>query len=245
VIGSRRLDASTGGKIKIVLKNKDVVSMPVLVLDTITIPIAIRNVMVYDQQGNQRSHATRTVDPAAEIKAMNAVWLPQTQMRFELVPSQPAVIDDRDPKVRARIQAALGIKDPAFASLSSVIEPSKLRGLFADHRVKGAAITFFVVQTIASGNSRPDGLALSPEGIAFIANTPGPTTFAHEAGHILGREKQAGNWVGHPHTYDIVVDEKTKQKRLSDEDYRMLMRDGGAGYKIPFDMVDRFRKFRP
>jgi hypothetical protein len=78
----------------------------------------------------------------------------------------------------------------------------------------------------------------------FMAANRFRSTLAHELGHYLGGDRKNGVWDGFDHTYDTEIDPRTKQPRLRDEDYRMLMRDGGAGYKIPFKHISKFRTFK-
>ena len=63
----------------------------------------------------------------------------------------------------------------------------------------------------------------------------GPNTSAHEAGHFLGSYSKSATkpWDSRGHTLE------------SDraEDIKMLMREGGAGWKIRFDLVKEFRDF--
>ena len=87
---------------------------------------------------------------------------------------------------------------------------------------------------------------------AFTGSTPGETIFTRNATEAinlvawsyLGGDKKNGVWDGFDHTYDTEIDPRTKEPRLVDEDYRMLMRDGGAGYKIPFKHISKFRTFK-
>jgi hypothetical protein len=55
-------------------------------------------------------------------------------------------------------------------------------------------------------------------GVAFIADSRLPSTFAHEAGHYVGD-------MGHKGT-----------------DIKLLMRGDGSGYKIPFELAKHFRE---
>ena len=66
-------------------------------------------------------------------------------------------------------------------------------------------------------------------GAAFIAGTHFPTTFAHEAGHYLGRTLVKGVWAGHEHK--------------DESETRMLMKRGGSSWAVPFNMMKRARAF--
>ena len=78
--------------------------------------------------------------------------------------------------------------------------------------------------------------------IAFISSLRGPNTSAHEAGHFLGYYSKAATkpWDSQGHTLEI--DPKTRKENRA-EDVKMLMRGGGAGWKIPFNLVKEFRDF--
>ena len=220
--------------------------MPVVVLDTMPIKIAIRNVKVPDGKNDFRFHSLKPADAAKELQIVNEIWTPQTQIVFELIPAQPAIIDDNDPKVQGVIAKSLEIKDLSVAKLNPVITPFKLAPVFAPHRVPGADVTIFYVDKvrdsstglIINGNTQP------AHSMIFMSAVHGRSTLAHELGHFIGGTRRKGVWGGFTHTYDYEPDQKGREPKLSDEDYRMLMREGGAGYKIPFEYVDDFRDFR-
>jgi hypothetical protein len=184
---------------------------------------------VRDDQGAVVYHAAKPCDPEKERDGMNAVWIPQTNMSFELVPSQPAFIDIRDKATRTELGKGFGLRDPDGAVFPPELTPAKMEEVFKKHLVADAALTFFLVDKLRGGDS---GLTL-PSGMAFIRGNHGLTTFAHEAGHFLGGSVVKGAWDDLHHTYD--KDEK--------KDLRMLMRDGGAGWKIPFKQAELFRGF--
>jgi hypothetical protein len=206
-------------------------SLDVLCLDTMTIKIAIRNVQARDDQGNIRFHARLPCDPKTEIANMNAVWTPQTNIKFELVSSADLLIDHNDAATREELRKAYGQKDTSSSTFSPMVDvpAGKLWDLFAKHRVAGAHMTFFLVQSINSAGGIATGTTNSTLGTAFIAGTHFPTTFAHEAGHYLGHTLVKGVWTGYEHK-----DEK---------EFRLLMKDGGSSWAIPFGMVKRVRAF--
>jgi hypothetical protein len=206
-------------------------SLEVLCLDTMIIKVAIRNVRARDEQGNIRFHARLPCDPKTEIANMNAVWTPQTNISFELVPSTDLLIDHNDGATQAELRKAYGMKDTSTASFSpeGVVVADKVHELFAKHRVPGAHITFFLVHSVIGAEGPATGTMNSALGIAFISGTHFPTTFAHEAGHYLGRRLVNGQWTGHEH--------------LGEKELRMLMKRGGSSWAIPFGMVKRVRAF--
>jgi hypothetical protein len=206
-------------------------SLDVICVDTMTIKVAIRNVQCRDDQGAVRYHARLPCDPKAEVANMNAVWTPQANIKFELVPSTDLLIDHDDPATREELRQGYGQKDTSASTFKPLtnVPVEKLWDLFAKRRVPGAHITFFLVQSILSGESIATGTMNSTLGAAFIAGTHFPTTFAHEAGHYLGRTLVNGVWTGEAH------------KDASES--RMLMKRGGSSWAVPFDMMKRVRAF--
>lgn len=214
----------------------------VAVLPKIKIKVAIRNVMIPGSGGVPVFHAKKPASQQDEMLVMNNVWKPQTNIRFELVPSDWLVIDDSQPAFKQELAKAKGMKDASLATFHSRVDGRKLADIFAKHKVPGAHLTFFVVDQVWSSGEQVNGVSISSHGISFISSTRGPTTFAHEAGHFLGGHMHHGTkaWDGLDHTLER--DPKTG-KPDDKEDIRMLMRDGGAGWKIPFDLVKQFRGF--
>ena len=206
-------------------------SMDVLCLDTMIIKIAIRHVKARDTQGNIRLHARLPCDPNKELVNMNAVWTPQANIKFELVPSSDLQIDHDDKATREELRKAYGMKDISTATFSpeTVVVAEKLWDFFAKHKVSGAHITFFVVHSVIGHEGPAMGTMNSNLGISFISGTHVPTTFAHEAGHYLGRRLAGKQWAGHEHRDELEV--------------RDLMKRGGSSWAIPFGMVKRARAF--
>jgi len=201
-------------------------TLQVAVVDRIVIKVAIRNVRARDAQGKMRYHAKRPCDPAREVAQMNAIWTPQTNIAFELVPSSDLEVDHNDPKTQEGLTAAYGLKTPATFSAESLVWADKNSGWFARHKVPGSHMTFFVVHKLLSGGDPvygrggefPNGTTNRPTGVAFIADSRLPSTFAHEAGHWVGDMSHQGT------------------------DIKLLMRGDGAGYQIPFKLAKHFRE---
>ena len=157
---------------------------------------------------------------------MNAIWRPQTNIVFELVPSTDVDVDHNDPKTQEELRIAYGMKIPPTFSPGSTVWADKNSGWFAKHKVPGTHMTFFVVHKLLSGGDPvygrggeiPNGTMHRPSGVSFICDTRLPSTFAHEAGHFVGDMSHEGT------------------------DIRLLMRGEGSGYKIPFDLAKRFRE---
>jgi hypothetical protein len=201
-------------------------TLQVAVVDRIVVKVAIRNVRARDGQGRMRYHAKRPSDPAKEVARMNAIWTPQTNIAFELVPSGDLDVDHNDPKTREELTKAYGMKTPATFSPESTVWADKNSGWFAQHKVPGSHMTFFVVHKLLSGGDPvygrggefPNGTMHRPTGVAFIADSRLPSTFAHEAGHWVGDMAHEGT------------------------DDKLLMRGDGAGYQIPFKLAKHFRE---
>ena len=201
-------------------------TLQVVVVDRMVVKVAIRNVRARDAQGQMRFHAKRPCNPAKEIAQMNAIWTPQTNIFFELVPSQDLDIDDNDPKTRDELTKAYGMKDPATFSPEGTVWADKNWGPFTKHKVPGSHTTFFVVHKLHSGGDpvygrggeKPNGVMNRQLGISFIGDSRLPSTFAHEAGHFVGDMSHDGT------------------------DTKLLMRGEGSGYQIPFALAKKFRE---
>ena len=202
------------------------IGLQVAVVDRIVLKVAIRNVRARDAQGRMRFHAKRPCDPLKELEKMNAIWRPQTNIFFELVPSSDVDVDDRDAKTQEELRVAYGMKIPPTFAAESTVWADKNSGWFAKHKVPGTHMTFFVVHKLHSGGDpvygkggiTPNGTMNRQSGVSFIADSRLPSTFAHEAGHFVGDMSHEG------------------------EDIKLLMRGEGSGYKIPFALARRFRE---
>ena len=246
ITGKRKVAFKAPAKLQVIVDGKRKAEMPVVVVDPVPVKVAIRDLRVYDADRKLKFHSSRPAEVAKEMAVVNEIWTPQTQMVFEHVAApQPAIIDDRDPKIREAIRVGLGQKTTEFSNLGENIQPKKLKEIFAPLRVPGVDVTVFFVEKVLDSSGRPDnGQSVSSHAMIFMAANHDHSTLAHELGHFLGGTRKNGEWDGLDHTYDTEYDEKTKERRLVDEDYRMLMRDGGAGYKIPFNFVEPFRTFK-
>ena len=125
--------------------------LQVAVVDRMVIKVAIRNVRARDAQGTMRFHAKRPCNPAKEVATMNAIWRPQTNMLFELVPSADVDVDHNDPATQEEFTKAYGMTTPATFAAESTVRADKNSGWFAQHRVPGTHMTFFVVHKLHSG----------------------------------------------------------------------------------------------
>jgi hypothetical protein len=214
----------------------------VAVLPEIKIKVAFRNVMVPGNGGAPAFHAKKPCNEQDELLTMNNIWRPQANIRFERVPSDWLVIDDSQAAVKQEIADATGMKDASLATFPDAIEVEKLKGFFVKHKVRGAHLTIFCVDKVWSNGSSANGTFARGLDMAFISSQRGPNTSAHEAGHFLGYYSKSVTkpWDSQGHTLEI--DPKTRKENRA-EDVKMLMRGGGAGWKIPFNLVKEFRDF--
>ena len=216
--------------------------LQVAVLPEIKIKVAFRNVMVPGSGGAPAFHAKNPCNDQPELLTMNNIWRPQANIHFERVPSDWVVIDDSQPAVKQELANAFGMKDASLATFPDVIEVEKLKRFFVKHKVQGAHLTIFCVDKLWSNGSSPSGSFARSLDIAFISSQRGPNTSAHEAGHFLGYYSKSATkpWDSQGHTLE--TDPKTGKENRA-EDIKMLMRGGGAGWKIPFNLVKEFRDF--
>jgi hypothetical protein len=100
----------------------------------------------------------------------------------------------------------------------------------------------FCVDKLWSNGGPANGSFARGLDLAFISSQRGPNTSAHEAGHFLGSYSKSATkpWDSNGHTLE--TNPKTGKENRA-EDIKMLMRDGGAGWKIPFNLVKEFRDF--
>jgi hypothetical protein len=214
----------------------------VAVLPEIKIKVAFRNVMVRGSgSGAPAFHATTPCNEQDELLTMNNIWRPQANIRFERVPSDWLVIDDSQDVVKKELADATGMKDASLATFPDMIDVGKLKGFFFKHKVRGAHLTIFCVDKLWSNGSSPNGSFARGMDMAFISSQRGPNTSAHEAGHFLGYYSKSVTkpWDSLGHTLE--KDAKGNEDRA--EDLKMLMRAGGGGWKIPFNLVKEFRDF--
>jgi hypothetical protein len=214
----------------------------VVVLPEIKVKVAMRNVMLAGSGGVPAFHAKKPCSEQDELLTMNGVWRPQANIVFERVPSDWLVIDDSQAAIKQELAQASGMKDASLATFPSVIDVEKLKSFFAKHKVQGAHLTIFCVDKLWANGSSPNGQFAPSHVIAFISSQRGPNTSAHEAGHFLGHYSKSATkpWDSRGHTLER--DPKTGKEDRA-EDIKMLMRDGGAGWKIPFNLVKEFRDF--
>jgi hypothetical protein len=217
------LQASAGGHVDAKIR--------VVVLDLMQVKLAFGNVVVPADNGQPVFHPDKPSDPQQEVDQMNAIWTPQTQIAFDLISADPILINDRDKSIREEIARSLGLiaKEGPFPEN---VDTGKLRTVFNRCRNTQADLTIFVVQQIQLKSETPLGTTDKEFNFCVLSSTHGPSTAAHEAGHYLFSKIQNGMFHNLSHPWSIRDPDKTP-----------LMRDGGAGFKIQFDLALQGRKF--
>ena len=103
-----------------------------------------------------------------------------------------------------------------------------LRDELIANKDPGAALTFFMVKRAVNKDSKDLGVINSELAISLISDDRSDSTMAHEAGHFLGSLSESGKF--------------SQRYGHQGIDASLLMRDGGAGWKIPYDIVTDFNK---
>jgi hypothetical protein len=218
------VQASSGRKVEATLR--------VVVYDLKKVKLAIGNLTVPDQNGGVVYHADKPCDPQKECDQMNSIWTSQTQVAFDLISSDPIFLDDREKSMREDIAKALGLRAKE-GSFPENVDTGKLINIFNKLKNKQADLTIFVVNNIQRGTHQPNGTMYGEFGISILRGNHDPSTAAHEAGHfVFGKQGKDGKWVDLKHLWPS-----------DDPDKTPLMRDGGAGFKIQFDLALQARKF--
>jgi hypothetical protein len=209
-------------------------SLEVVVFDRKTVKLSIWYLQVRDASKRIILHSKRPEDPKRECNSMNVCWVSQTNIAFNLISSNPVLIDDTDPSTKAELVRAWGLRDDTQSKLSpeNAIDFSKLKGIFSKLKDNKADLTMFRVGKVLDGSAGEVNGVTSPEGYSVVGDSQYSTTMAHEAGHFLGRgiDPRDGILKGLDHQPD---------SRSSPP----LMREGGAGWQIPFELAKVFRKF--
>jgi hypothetical protein len=105
-----------------------------------------------------------------------------------------------------------------------------LANVIAKRNKTSAEFTIIVARkAIDSDKSLVNGVTIPSGAFAVVTDLRDITTMAHEAGHFIGGHDSKGGWIDEPDRYT--------------DDTRLLMRGGGAGWKIPFDFAMRCRQF--
>jgi hypothetical protein len=205
--------------------------LQVVVVEEKPIKLAIRNLRVFDpDSGGLVDHPKRPSDGSEDQIDMNAVWIPQANISFSLVSTDPLVIDDRDPATQKELAEALGLSSVDAAHISEVINPRKLVNVITKRNKTSADFTILVARKAIDLGDIVDGVTIPAGRFAVVTDLRDITTMAHEAGHFIGGHTSSGGWIDEPDNY-------------SKGNIRLLMRGGGAGFKIGFEFAMRCRRF--
>lgn len=189
-----------------------IASLKVLVLRPRPVKVSIRPTQVLGSDKKPQNFMKPPFDAAALLAKMNAIWTAQANVVFSLGKSDPALIGGG----LTPESTGADIKNPALLdSLKKQRDPD-------------AGLTMFLVKQAYDGSDVVNGVTNSEAGVALISDSRSESTLAHEAGHYLGAVNEKGKFLnryGHKGT-----------------DPELLMRDGGAGWKIPFGLVGDFNK---
>jgi hypothetical protein len=212
-------------------------TIQVVVLGEKIVKLAILPVRVRDSKNALVYHSKKPFDAKYLTAAMNAVWKPQANIRFDLVGSDPVTIDDE-----VEIAKLLGSKGKKEA-LPDQVTFAVFLPMFIKLRHPKAQFTMFLVNTLGVATEFTDGagvrhtqidengVTVSEHAVAGIADKgrglgDGERVMPHEAGHWLGAFRGMGDkWVRYDHP---------------ETDKNMLMSDGGGGLKIPVDRVPAY-----
>jgi len=176
-------------------------------------PATISIQPVYVLQGTQEVPLTSFGGGAqALVDEMNAIWIPQANVVFTLGSSAKAVIKGISPQ-------ATGVDITNTAITKELVA--------AKASTKG--LTAFMVNQALDNRKVVNGVTDASLSISLISDDRGDSTIAHEGGHYLGAVDEKGKFgstYGHP----------------GSQAAEMLMRDGGAGRKIPYGRASDFNK---
>jgi hypothetical protein len=152
-ISSKNPTGFPGALVQATLKGKPKATLRVAVLKPMTFKVAIRKGADPDQDGTMVEQSKKPFDIKDEFINMNAVWTAQTNISFELVPSEPLKVDIRDKATREELGKAYRLKDPNTAEFPREVNPDKLKDFFSRRKIGDAHMTFFIVDKIVR-NSR-------------------------------------------------------------------------------------------
>jgi hypothetical protein len=172
----------------------------VFVLDNRKVRLAVRPL----QTAKGVNHAKKLPDTAAFVSKMNKIWTPQANVLIELVPSNPALIDDPDQNARD-----LGAfeKDhytpdtkkgvfPASIPMETYGDKQSFAPVFLSYLgrdpVKNTDFTLFVVHAIWAGSGHTFGATDKSNKFALVSEDADARQWAHELGHHLGGSDSTG-----------------------------------------------------
>src|SRR4029453_324729 len=117
-------------------------TIAVNVLDEKPIKIAIRAVQIQGDDGKWVSHGKVEFDPQALCDQMNMIWVPQANVKFSLVATDPLKIDEQE--------LADELKGTGFskAAFLNQVHIQAFDPLFRRHKAEKADFTIFLVKSI-------------------------------------------------------------------------------------------------
>ena len=171
-------------------------TLKVLVVEKKPVKVHIRPVHVHN--GKEFVPLSKGADPNKLLDEMNAIWMPQANVHFELGRTDPAKIKGLSPQTQT-------------------IEMQKLPQGFLDEQDSGL-LTFFMVPKVTNGKTHDKGATIAKERVAVIGESRSDSTMAHEAGHFLGSLSEGGKYsseYGHPKsTKDMLMNEYHTGKKI-------------------------------
>jgi len=178
-----KADAPVGlDKVKVEAKNTKgsaEATLKVLVVEKKPVKVHIRPVHVWN--GKEFVRLGKAADPQKLLDEMNAIWIRQANVYFELGRTNPAKIEGLSPQ-------------------TETIEMQKLPKGFLDEQ-DSDLLTFFLVPKVTNGKTHDKGATIAKERVAVIGESRSDSTMAHEAGHFLGSLSEKGKYsseYGHP-----------------------------------------------
>ena len=204
-VQGHKLSGANGVLVKAMRGTAVVAQLRVFVLPEKTFKLAVRPL----KTDPSTFHAKSLPDELSMRYQINEIWIPQANVRFELIKSSPAVIDDQ-----GEIASALNV--PFDQGVwHDTIDLSTYMPVFAPYVDTNADFTIFVVRDISLffGSDTSGATDPSSHKFAVVRQDANARVWAHELGHFLRQD----GW---------------HSDRPGD-----LMKSGGTGEKIPVDLA--------
>jgi hypothetical protein len=204
-VQGHKLSGANGVLVKAMRGTAVVAQLRVFVLPEKTFKLAIRPL----KTDPSTFHAKSLPDDLYMRYEINEIWIPQANVRFELIKSSPAVIDDQ-----GEIASALNV--PFEQGVwHDTIDLLTYMPVFAPHVDMNADFTIFVVRDVSLyyGSDTTGATDPSSHKFAVVRQDADARVWAHELGHFLRQD----GW---------------HSDRPGD-----LMVSGGTGEKIPVDLA--------
>jgi hypothetical protein len=203
------------------------------VVPQLQVKIAIRQIWTPDPTTRKFVPSGRKpCEPKFECAAMNDIWIPQTNIAFDLVPSPPFHFDPRNEVIRDVLVKTLQITKEEAAAVPKAFDPTGLGEILKTSR-PDTTFTIYAANRVGPPHDDSKFGQTNPQyAFSIVSDSRHATTMAHEIGHFLVGEQQWGRAVHPPNEPSISVANK------------LLMNGNGAeGHKIPF--IDAKTRFRP